>query len=173
MKWKSVVIQILYYNTILYYNPDTFQYHMSFAPWSVLEIFDHIDDKLHAFDLLFNEILDHHAPIRSIKVHGKQNPCITEEIRELMKSRTIQGFWYFARSRTREIQVFLRNHAKFPPKREIPRNPPEIFPNTCRQNIFNTYIGHYTCFIHPKRPNLSWNFVTETSKQRPKTTRRS
>ena len=62
---------------------------MSFAPWSVLEIFDHIDDKSHAFDLLFNEILDHHAPIRSIKVHGKQNPCITEETRELMKSRTI------------------------------------------------------------------------------------
>ena len=41
-----------------------------------------------AFDLLFNEILDHHAPIRSIKVHGKPNPCITEETRELIKSRT-------------------------------------------------------------------------------------
>ena len=41
-----------------------------------------------AFDLLFNKILDHHAPIRSIKVHGKPNPCITEETRELIKSRT-------------------------------------------------------------------------------------
>ena len=57
-------------------------------------------------------------------------------------------------------------------KREIPRNPPEIFPNTCRQNIFNTYLGYYICFIHPKRPNLSWNFVTATSKQCPKTTSR-
>ena len=37
-----------------------------------------------AFDLLFNEILDHHAPIRSIKVHGTPNPCITEETRELL-----------------------------------------------------------------------------------------
>ena len=27
-----------------------------------------------------------------------------------------QGFWYSARSRTREIQVFLRNPAKFPKK---------------------------------------------------------
>ena len=28
---------------------------------------------------------------------------------------------------------------------EIPkktRNPPEIFPNTCRQKIFNTYLGY-------------------------------
>ena len=66
------------------------QYHISFAPWSVLEIFDDVDDKLHAFDLLFNEILDHHAPIRSIKVRGKPNPCITEETRELMKSR---NYW--------------------------------------------------------------------------------
>ena len=53
-----------------------------------------------------------------------------------------QGFWYFARSRTREIQVFPRNPAKFPKKREIPRNPPEIFPNTCWQNIFDTYLGN-------------------------------
>ena len=41
------------------------------------------------FVLLFHEILDHHAPIRSIKVHGKPNPCITEETHELIKSRTI------------------------------------------------------------------------------------
>ena len=55
---------------------------------------------------------------------------------------TFQGFWCFARSRTREIQVFPRNPAKFPKKREIPRNPPEIFPTTCQQNIFNTYLGY-------------------------------
>ena len=58
---------------------------MSFASWSVLEIFDNVDDKLLAFNLLFNEILDHHAPIRSIKVRGKPNPCITEETRELIE----------------------------------------------------------------------------------------
>ena len=71
------------------YNPDAFQLDMSCALWSVMEVFDDVDDKLHGFDLLFNEILDHHAPIRSIKVRGKPNPCITEEIRELMKSRNV------------------------------------------------------------------------------------
>ena len=55
---------------------------------------------------------------------------------------SLQGFWYFAQSRTREIQVFPRNPAKFAKKCEIPPNPPEIFPNTCRQNIFNTYPGY-------------------------------
>ena len=62
---------------------------MSCAPWSVVEVFDDVDDRLHTFHLLFNEILDHHAPIRSIKVRGKPNACITEEIRELMKSRNV------------------------------------------------------------------------------------
>ena len=62
---------------------------MSAAPWSVVEVFDDVDDKLHAFDLLFNEILDHPAPIRSIKVRGKPNRCIMEEICELMKSWSV------------------------------------------------------------------------------------
>ena len=34
------------------------------APWSVLETFDDPDDKIHAFNLLFNEILDEHAPLK-------------------------------------------------------------------------------------------------------------
>ena len=59
------------------------------APWSVVEVFDDVDEKLYAFGLLFNEILGHHAPIKSIKVRGKPNLCITEEIRELMKSRNV------------------------------------------------------------------------------------
>ena len=48
-----------------------------------------------------------------------------------------------------------RGPAKFRYFREIPRNSPEIVPNTCRQNIFNTYLGYYTGFIHTKRPNLA------------------
>ena len=38
-----------------------------------------------------------------------------------------------------------RNSGISAKSREIPkktRNPPEIFPNTCRQNIFNTYPGY-------------------------------
>ena len=46
------------------YNPDAFQLDMSYAPWSVVEVFDDVDDKLHVFYLLFNQILDHHVPIR-------------------------------------------------------------------------------------------------------------
>ena len=56
---------------------------------------------------------------------------------DISHGRRPAKFRYF-----REIQVFPRNPAKFPQKCEIPRNPPEKFPNTCRQNIFNTYLGY-------------------------------
>lgn len=48
---------------------------------------DDVNDKLHAFNILFNSVLDQHAPVKTIKVHGQPNPCVTDDIRELMKTR--------------------------------------------------------------------------------------
>jgi hypothetical protein len=36
---------------------------------------------------MLNEILDNHAPIETVKVRGRSNPCITVDIRESMKLR--------------------------------------------------------------------------------------
>ena len=60
---------------------------------------------------------------------------------------TKQGFWYFARSRSREFQVNPRNPAKFTKTREILRNSLEILPNTCRHNIFESYLGCWGCLL--------------------------
>ena len=56
-----------------------------------------------------------------------------------------QGFWYFALSRSCEFQVNPRNPAKFTKTRKIPRNSLEILPNTCRHNIFESYLGCWGC----------------------------
>ena len=53
-----------------------------------------------------------------------------------------QGFWYFARSRSREIQVNPRNPAKFTKTREVPQNSVEILLNTCLYNIFETCFSY-------------------------------
>ena len=50
-----------------------------------------------------------------------------------------QGFWNFARSQSRGIQVNLGNPAKFTKTREISRNSVEILPNTCHFNIFESF----------------------------------
>ena len=58
-----------------------------------------------------------------------------------------QGFWNFTRSWSREIQVYPRNPAKLTKTHEIPRNSLEILPNTCRYNIFETYLGYWSCLL--------------------------
>jgi len=57
------------------------------APWSIVDVFDDVEDKLYAFDLLFTEILDRHAPVKTFKACGKPNPCVTDNIHGLMKTR--------------------------------------------------------------------------------------
>ena len=97
-----------------------------------------------------------------------------------------QGFWYFARSRSREFQVNPRNPAKFTKTREISRNSLEILPNTCRHNIFESYLGCWGCLLAvnlliyletsslhrvnniPKLPGILRLTLRKTGKQRSK-----
>ena len=60
---------------------------MSSAPWSVVNIFNDVEDKLNAFHLIFNQILDSHAPIKNVKIWSRPNPYVTDEIISLVKTR--------------------------------------------------------------------------------------
>ena len=60
-----------------------------------------------------------------------------------MLSNPIQGFWYFAQSRSRQIQVNLRNPAKFTKTRKIPQNLVKNLSNRCLYNIFETYFNYW------------------------------
>jgi len=54
-----------------------------------------------------------------------------------------QGFWYFARLRSCEIQVNPRNPTKFTKTRKILRNLVKILSNRCLYNIFETYFSYW------------------------------
>ena len=58
-----------------------------------------------------------------------------------------QGFCYFARSWSCEIQVNPRNPAKLTKTRKMPRNSVEILSNTCLYNIFETYFSYWDHLI--------------------------
>ena len=58
-----------------------------------------------------------------------------------------QGFWYFVPSRSREFQVNLRNPAKFTKTRVILGDSLELLVNSCRHNIFQSYIGCWGCLL--------------------------
>ena len=70
-----------------HYSSVDFNSDVSLAPWSIVDVFDDVEDKLYAFDLLFTEIFGRHAPVKTFKARGKPNPCVTDNIRGLMKTR--------------------------------------------------------------------------------------
>ena len=52
-----------------------------------MDVFEDPDDKLEVFNLLFVDILDKHAPMRTIRVKKKPYPWITKAIRNEMDRR--------------------------------------------------------------------------------------
>ena len=106
-----------------YINIRSFKHHdlnkfhtdVSQAPWSILDTFDDPEDKLYAFDSLFNDILDEHAPVKTIKFRGRANACVTDENRELMKTR---DYWK-AKARKSKDPLHWSAYKKF--HREVNR----------------------------------------------------
>ena len=60
---------------------------LSKAPWQVLETFDDLDDVVEAWNVLFLEILNRHAPAQKIRVRAKSLPWVDDELRVLMRQR--------------------------------------------------------------------------------------
>ena len=42
------------------------------APFSIVDVFDEVDDKLDAFEQLYHKILNEHAPLKQTIVRGNQ-----------------------------------------------------------------------------------------------------
>ena len=64
-----------------------------------MNVFDDIDDKIHAFESLFHTIIDQHAPLKQAHVRGGQEPYLTDEWRKAIRHRN--HLWkVFARNGT-------------------------------------------------------------------------
>ena len=55
----------------------------------MISMFTDLDEQVDTFNALFADVLDDHAPIKRIKIKTRPNPYITEEIRQLMKTRDL------------------------------------------------------------------------------------
>lgn len=56
-------------------------------PLDSVDLLDSVDDKLDAFNDLFLKCLNNHAPVKTVKLEHKENPFITEDIRECIATR--------------------------------------------------------------------------------------
>jgi hypothetical protein len=56
-----------------------FEKDLANVPWSVIDIFDSPDDKVDVFNSLFLDVLDLHAPLKTIRIKKKTAPWITKQ----------------------------------------------------------------------------------------------
>ena len=75
------------YRSYKHYDAVSFVQDISDIPWAVIDDFDDIEDRLNAFHMLFNPILDKHAPIKRVKLKTRPSPFVTDEIKVLMQTR--------------------------------------------------------------------------------------
>ena len=60
---------------------------MNSVPFHMIDFFDDFEDRVHAFDSLFLDVLNDHAPIKQVKIKSKPNPYVTSGIKQLMRTR--------------------------------------------------------------------------------------
>ena len=89
MKLKTPRSRYAYIITRSYKHYDTnkFLSDLDCVPFHMVEFFNDFDDRVYAFNCLFLEALNDHAPIKRIKIKSKPNPFISPEIKQLMNTR--------------------------------------------------------------------------------------
>jgi len=67
------------------FNSDIFFEDLQNAPFHVMDVFDDVDDKLFAFESLYLDIINEHAPIKKFHARGNQVPFMTEQWRKSIR----------------------------------------------------------------------------------------
>ena len=96
------------------------------VPFHIVDLFDDPDDQVNAFNHLFLQVLDEHAPIKQIRIKSRPNPFITPEIKGLMNMRDMwhkkamktnnklhwNAYRFFCQEVKREIKLAEKEHAR-------------------------------------------------------------
>ena len=69
------------------FSKSIFEADLSLVPWSIINVFDDPDDKVDTFNSLFMEVLDIHAPLKTVRVKKNPTPWINKTIRREMDRR--------------------------------------------------------------------------------------
>ena len=95
----------IYYRSMRKFNESSFQSDVNNIPFHVCDIFDDIDDKYWAHNLLVNDVLDSHAPLKTRSV-SKQVPYMNSLLRKCMNQRNM---WRSKHFRDRKNKYYREN----------------------------------------------------------------
>ena len=69
------------------YNKEYFCRDVNEVPWNVIEVSEDMDGAVNAWNTLFNDVANRHAPIKKLRTKNTTKPWISDDIKELMAER--------------------------------------------------------------------------------------
>ena len=83
-----------------------FEEDLSYVPWQIIDLFDDPDDKVEVFTHLFVDILDKHAPFKTVRVKKNPTPWISKKIKKEMDRRDRLFRFYRRNPSTPSLEIF-------------------------------------------------------------------
>ena len=148
---------LITHRTFKNFSEASFAADLSCVPWSVIDIFDDPDDKVEIFNLMFTNVLDDHAPVKTTTVKKNPSPWITRNIKKEMDRRN-RLFRFYRRNPSsaswnifkaqRNRVVWLQRKAKFDYfHRLVDRNShPSVFWNTLKRTTSSSSTDNWSSF---------------------------
>ena len=84
---KTSPFKVINIRSFKKFHVDQFQANITAAPFHVAHIFDHKDDVLWAWNSLFKEICDFHAPVKRVRIRSQSLPWMDNSFRRKMNLR--------------------------------------------------------------------------------------
>ena len=140
------------------------------APWSLLDIFDDLEDAVDYFHNLFLKIAEEHIPNKTVIIRPRDKPWFTSRVRcefrkrdrahsKYKKNPTIENYTFYKHLRHEA------NKAKFIAKFEYNAKLSQrlVNPNTCPKEYWKITNNLYGNKVHSGIPPLLKNGVVHTS----------
>ena len=92
--------QKITFRSLKNFSTESFLTDLNTVPFgTVMSVFDDVNDKLYAFESLFNDVVNKHAPPKQVHLRGNQVPYLTDDWRKAIRHRN--HLWKaFTRDRT-------------------------------------------------------------------------
>ena len=133
-----------------HFSKSSFEDDLSCVPWSIIDVFDDPDDKVEAFDFLFTDVLDCHAPLKTIRVRKNSSPWITKTIQTEMDRRDRLFRFYHRHPSTGAWDIF-----------EAQRNRVVWLQRKAKNGVFSsTTMQEVTSFSHLEHTQACYCFLT-------------
>ena len=136
----SIIDTTIKYRSYTHFDQDAFLSDLGSVPWSIIELFDDVDDALHACEVLFMDVVNVHVPLRERRVKRPRQPgWLTDDITAAMATRDSykqrEDYINYKLCRSKVVQMI--QEAKTVYYRKLARNTKFVIPDVTHEYVMH------------------------------------